>query len=240
VIVDCTMFSYEHDALAVRLAELEPVVDAHVVVQATTSFRGDPLEVTDLSGLSDKLVQVVVDFPDILDPWQREKWLRDETVRAAQREFGELVHVLVADADEIPHPDAITLYSGYPITVRNDYREWYADWRAPLQWQPPHQPYIAPITSVHSAHDLRVQMAFFSVGPVGWHLSTLGDAAFASRKVGMYAHSEYDTDYWREVKRLEDTRTDGMDMFERFKLEHTMDLPSTIDRFPHLLGGPIA
>jgi hypothetical protein len=240
MIVDCIMFSYEHDALSVRLAELNDVVDVHLVVQGSKTFRGDPREIVKLE--HPKIINEVVDFPaGLRSPWHYEKYQRDMTVTLAKHHFGheDDMWVIVADADEIPHPEAIKSATR-PQKLGTDYREWFADWRAPGDWQPTHQPFMAPAELVGSAHDHRFQHTWRQRNPLfGWHLSTLGDDALAHQKIREFSHSEYDTSEWTDRDRLAAVRSHGIDIFERFTLEQTADLPGCIADFPHLLGGPI-
>lgn len=234
MIIDCIMFAYEPDALEIRLAELSDVVDLTVIVEGDRTFRGEKRKLARPD--APRTVSEVVELPpDSVDAWDREKIQRDATVELARKYAQPGDFVIVADADEIPHPQAVANARG-PETLSVDYREWYANWRAPDEWQPHNQPFIAPIELVDSAHDIRARRPYAYSSFRGWHLSTLGDASLASRKIGEFAHSEYDLPIWRDEARLASTRDRGIDLLERFTLQHTTDVPSVMYKFPQFLG----
>jgi hypothetical protein len=240
VIIDCIMYSYEPDALAVRLATLQDVVDAHVIVEGNLTFRGAHRVPVRPEG--EKIQSFVVDLPEgpEIDPWTRETLQRNASVQLAVDTFGENNFFIIADADEIPHPEAVQAAAkrgrGKLLT---DYREWYANWRAPDEWQLYHQPMLvrgSALRKGHTAQTIRESSgATPSVGPRGWHLSTLGSAVLAQEKLAAYSHSEYDTPEWNEQKALLSRIEARMDMFDRFSLEETHDLPPCIQDFPRLV-----
>lgn len=261
-VIDCFMACYEVEALAVRFAELADVVDAHHAVQGSTTFRGDPREPLPMPDfVTSTIVDMPVGDPDFIDPvfdgatganWQRDKYLRDASLTEAIKHYPDQDTLfLVCDGDEIPHPEAVAQAvaeypSKGPRTLRMDYREWYANWRAPDAWQSPHahrnQPVIgtfADFLIAHGAHVARCVGAGTNwpyCDARGWHLSNLGDSAFVHRKFGQFAHSEVDNDHDRNLDRLTAMRDARKDAIDRFDLEVTDDLPTTIARFPHLVG----
>lgn len=235
MIIDCIMFAYEPEALAIRLEELKDVVDYTIIVEGKQTFRGEPREVVSPAGLN--VINVAIDLEGA-NAWEREKFQRDYTVQAARERFGDDAWAIVADADEIPHPREVARCIE-PSTLSVDYREWFADWRAPDAWQPHNQPYMAPIGMIDSANDIRQRKPFPYATLRGWHLSSLGDGWLVNRKIGEFSHSEYDDDHWRNVERLNSMRDSRIDMFDRFHLEHTTDLPSCISLFPDSLGGSV-
>lgn len=262
-VIDCTMAAYELDAINVRLAELEGVVDVHHIVQGTLTFQGAPLEPLELP---EKVISTIITlpngwtFPDGSSvpageiPWLREKFLRDSSLEAVPIELQDTqAFYVVADGDEIPHPDAIRQaveeYDAKgPRTLLTDHRQWYADWREPDDRQYPHPlcgyPTIGKFddfSRVAGADQARCgRVAVRSRWPrcdaKGWHLSHLGDAAFMHRKLGMYSHNDRDNPHDRDMERLEKLRHERKDSFGRFDLELTDDLPATIHRFQHLLA----
>lgn len=245
MIVDCFIHSYERDAISVRLRELCDVVTLHVAVQGITTFRHERRRLTPVGGAN--VIDVAVDFPPGLTPFQCEQLLRDEGLRrardaAALRFPGTTPRFIVADGDEIPHPDAVreAARGPGPATLLNDYREWFMDWRAPEPWQPEYQPILATFDQIQERGGATLARErcrdWPTFQPRGWHLSTLGDAALASAKLSTFAHAEYDTGEWNNHTQLNHFRTTGRDLLDRFDLEHTTDLPACAGEFPHLLA----
>ncbi len=253
------MVAYELDAIRVRLAELEGVVGVHHAVQGALTFRGVPHGPLELPG---QVVSEVVDFPDrfVFEggadvpaeklPWCREVFLRDASLTEAVHIDPEALF-MVCDGDEIPHPDAVRQAVGEydtvgPRTLVTDYRQWWADWRAPdvLQYPYPlvHHAVIGKFddyVGVGGAHMARSAIVGWPpCDATGWHLSSLGDTAFMHQKLEMFAHSELDNPQVRDLQRLEQCRRERRDFLDRFRLEETADLPATIHRFPHLLSAP--
>lgn len=234
------MASYESDALEVRDAELTGVVDLRVVVYGSETFRGRPMDppTVPLSGTT-----TVVQSVDLRgDPWQREHVLRQASLDLGWDHGGRDALLLLSDADEIPHPEAVQRAAGVPgpSLLPVDMREWWMDLRAPDEWQPPHQPLLGNYLDYDFAGGAQAARAAFSwprVGPRGWHLSTLGDGALAAAKLAAFAHSEYDTPEHVDPFILERRRTAGRDVLSRFDLQRTDDLPGCAARFPHLLSG---
>lgn len=245
MIIDCFMHSYERDAVAVRLAELCDVVDLHVAIQATTTLRYEPRATPWIE--RPRVLDIVVDLPPRLTPFQGEEFLRDSSFALAAQWVathhpGEEALFVIADGDEIPHPDAVraAAAAGGARTLLTDYREWFIDWRAPDAWQLERQPVIGTADQLSiqgGAARARRQCREWPVETaVGWHLSTLGDGALASRKLSTFSHPEYDTPQWNQVTQLDRFRAAGRDLLDRFDLVPTSDLPSCAREFPHLLA----
>lgn len=242
-VVDCVIASYEHDALAVRDAELAGVVDLRVVAWGTETFRGGrPEPLPDWLVYGETATPTVVqpfDFPLLPDPWAREHALRQFSLDCGARWGGEGALLLLADGDEVPHPAAVESADG-PSLLPVDYREWYLDLRAPDGWSPPHQPLLGTYADYAAAGGAQAARAAYSwprQGPRGWHLSTLGDGAMARAKVTSFAHSEYDHGGHNGTNLLDRRRSARRDFLDRFDLEDAGDdLPTTAGGFPHLLA----
>jgi len=99
------MWSYEREAVEISIKNLCHVVDYVVAVQATNTFRGHKREVSllNIKGVTD----IVVTIPNGLDPWESEKWLRDQTLIEAYNLFGDKCMYMISDGDEIPNSESI-------------------------------------------------------------------------------------------------------------------------------------
>lgn len=235
MVIDAFMWSYEREAVKIRLATLANVVGVHVAVQATNTFRGTKRRVTKLN--LPNVIDVVVTIPDGLNAWESEKWLRNTVLAEAVKLFGPHELYMVCDGDEIPHPDAIieAAFAGVPMSLLTDYRNFYADWRGTGE-RLAHQATIGRLEdyeAVGGAGDARWQAFWHAAEKMGWHLSSLGGDTVIKKKLETFAHSEYDTD---EVKdQLSEARANHKDFLNRFDLEYTDDIPEGVPK--HLLGG---
>lgn len=235
MVIDAFMWSYERDAVKIRLATLANVVGATVAVQADNTFRGEPRKVRKLNlpGVTD----VVVHIPAGLDVWESEKWLRNTVLAEAVKLFGEHELYMVSDGDEIPRPDAIiaAAFAGIPMALRTDYRNFYADWRGKGD-ELEHQPTIGRLDdyiAVGGAGDARWHAHWQRSEEVGWHLSSLGKDDAITAKLETFAHTEYDTDEYKAG--LAAARASHKDFLNRFELEYTDDIPLGVPK--RLLGG---
>jgi hypothetical protein len=149
-VIDCTAYTYEPSALAVRLTELAGVVDAHHIVSGDHTYRGKPQQVDaveDLCAAGYGWVDTTkATFKQVALPGGEPLWLSAglTTTEKIQRNltFTEARHLgdqyslyLISDCDEIPHPDAIEMavarYDARgPQVLSVDARCWYADWSA--------------------------------------------------------------------------------------------------------------
>jgi beta-1,4-mannosyl-glycoprotein beta-1,4-N-acetylglucosaminyltransferase len=242
-VVDVTMYAYEADALAVRLAELDGVVDEHVVTQGTHTFRGEPREVVPL----DSVTAVTVDISGLADPWAAEAAHRDASLTVARGRYSDALY-LVADCDEIPHPDAIAearerVPSGGPMRLLTSHRQWAMNLEtvlhAPGESPGPvrQQPVIGTWDQLAGgAHAARrsAWRSWPAATAVGWHLTNLMTTESVAGKIRAYAHSEYDTGEY--IGRLDQMRADRMDYLGRSALRLTDDVPGCAARFPWLLA----
>jgi hypothetical protein len=235
MVVDAFMWSYERDAIKIRLATLNNVVGVHFAVQATNTFRGDKRKVRKLN--LPNVIEVVVTIPDGLNPWESEKWLRNTVLAEAVKQFGENELYMVSDGDEIPRPESIiaAAFAGIPMTLRTDYRNFFVDWRGTGD-ELAHQPTIgrlADYMAVGGAGDARWHAQWDRSEECGWHLSSLGGNEIIKQKLTSFAHTEYDTD---EIKaNLDMARQGHKDFLGRFELEYTDDIPMGVPK--RLLGG---
>lgn len=154
---DCVIFADELELLHTRFVELDAVVDAFLVVEATRTLQGDekPLRFVEHRGLfapwHDKIVHHIVDdlrpaeagrggagYPLYM---QREGRMRDEVANVL-RGIGAPRDDLVwcSDADEIPRADVVaatgpddlrTTDGELPLVYELDTRCFALDWRWP-------------------------------------------------------------------------------------------------------------
>ena len=112
-IFDCFIFFDEADMLDIRFAELDPLVDFFVIVEATKTFKGadKPLHLAQnierWRQYRAKFIHVVVDdFPETNDPWEREHWQREAMLRGLKDARPD-DYVILSDCDEIPRAEML-------------------------------------------------------------------------------------------------------------------------------------
>ncbi|MCC6887079.1 MAG: hypothetical protein IT536_00860 [Hyphomicrobiales bacterium] len=121
-VFDCFTFFNELDVLDIRLAELDPLVDFFVIVEAPWTFtaRSKPLHFAEnrsrYERYAPKIIHVVVDDLPVEAPshWIRETHQRDAIMRGLSRARPD-DRIIISDCDEIPKPRLLR----HALTFRN-------------------------------------------------------------------------------------------------------------------------
>lgn len=197
VLIDCFTFYNELDMLKKRLAYLDPVVDAFVLVESTVTHRGLPKDLLfqkhrdAFKAWAHKIVHVVVDDnPTGEDPWTRENHQRNCITRGLET-FDDDALVMVSDVDEFPDrtmiptvmPDgrvaAFNMVSFvYRLEYVNDREPWMGTVLA-------HKRDVVRETP-QALRDARWRLPRLMYA--GWHFSSFGDAAFVTNKAYNFSH----------------------------------------------------
>jgi beta-1,4-mannosyl-glycoprotein beta-1,4-N-acetylglucosaminyltransferase len=199
-VVDTFMVNDELDMLECRLVEIADAVDYVVAVEADVDHQDHPKPFHLTENLSrfeqwaGKLIVVrATGLPtaaDDPDPWAREH---------AQREYvGPALHklgaepdwvVLHGDVDEIP--TAVAARNVRPnglLSFEQRGHFWSLNWQYPHPWYGTVAGRVGAIRSFGAMRDAR------NIAPklpnAGWHLSWLGGAERALKKVGSFCHPE--------------------------------------------------
>lgn len=144
MIVTAQCFFNELDLLEIKCRELEGVVDAHVVLEASRTYTGNPkpLHFHENRARFERwpIIHVVADLPspaEMASPWDREHVQRTALFRAVQNINPEIA--LWLDSDELPRSDVVERFraSGHKcMTVHQDQLLYYFDRHDPtLRWR---------------------------------------------------------------------------------------------------------
>jgi hypothetical protein len=112
-VVDCFIFADELDMLECRLTELEEVVDWFVLVEAESTFQGDPKPLAyaehrdRFARWSDRIVHVVAELPDA-SAWIREAAQREAIIDGLRAlPLAPDDTIVLSDVDEIWRPSVV-------------------------------------------------------------------------------------------------------------------------------------
>jgi beta-1,4-mannosyl-glycoprotein beta-1,4-N-acetylglucosaminyltransferase len=134
-IFDCFIFYNELDILEVRLNEMADVVDRFVIVEANSTFQGDPKPLyfaenrSRFKRFADKISYVECNFPPVVENrlsrrfdqnWGRENFQRDQIIRGlSDADRDDLI--ILSDVDEILNPvrlkEAIKVRRRHDLTI---------------------------------------------------------------------------------------------------------------------------
>lgn len=254
MLIDCFMFSGEAAALQIRMNELNDIVDKFVIVEGTKTFRGEEKTlyldlIWDLmEPWHDRIHRVIVEhWPETDDPWVMEKYQRDQISRGLQEiEAAQDDIVIVSDADEVPRASvvkALNLWSGSVHLEMNTYY-FYLDWKVPDRWNQGGRPFVAIREQMGSPQEMRDTPKRMAVNGA-WHFSYMGGMLAVNNKIKSFAHAEYDTPEFTDIHHIKHCAEQGLDPFERFKLE-PVEIDDTYPQWVqdnkhelrHLLRGP--
>jgi beta-1,4-mannosyl-glycoprotein beta-1,4-N-acetylglucosaminyltransferase len=224
VIFDCFTFYSELDVLEIRLHELQAVVDAFVLVEATRTFSGQdkPLVFDQnrqrFDRFANKIRHVVVDdMPLGPDPWLREAHLRNAILRGIQ-DAGPADTILVSDVDEIPRSEIVSSLRAstspvclampvfyYRLNCRNV--SGHPSWPGTV---------VHPRSSLglpEEARTARVELP--RIEEAGWHFSHLGNAEAIAAKLQTGSHIEYAREPFTSSAHIEAAVRSGLDLYGR-------------------------
>jgi hypothetical protein len=223
-IYDEFTFFNELELLAIRLEELDPVIDHFVLVEGTQTFTGEkkPLFFLENQHLFEpylhKIIHVVVDdFPYIdpklplkKQPWIREEHQRNAILRGLTQANAEDM-VMITDVDEIPRREAIisaqtwlkkrSLYEIVSFEMSlfryhlNRFDPQISPWKLGIATKCGSLLRIAP-------HAMRISYRWSHTIPDGgWHFTSQGGIDRVIEKYNNFSHA-YDQDYNDEKKHV--------------------------------------
>ncbi len=224
-IYDCFIFFNELDLLLIRLEELYDSVDYFVLVEAEDTFRGKdkPLHFHENRALfarySDKIIYVKLEKTDFADPWDRERWQRNQIMRGlkgcSQKDI-----IIISDLDEFIDARKIPLFvstlarwkTGIVSSDCYFYR-WFLNRESALPWigsavchyslfleKTPEQVRAAR-TKRGKWYRKRGKAKILPKS--GWHFSNVGGLKTYVEKLEAFSHSEADLPINKDPKHVD-------------------------------------
>jgi glycosyltransferase involved in cell wall biosynthesis len=199
-IIDCFQFYNELDLLEVRLAELAPVVDRFVLVEARYTHAGDPKPLYfdqnrhRFAAYLDRIDHVIVEDDPGGFSWKREGHQREAIARGIP-DLADDDMILVSDVDEIPRRGVIAALREMPAdlySLQLAIHLYFLDLKSP-------EPWIAAAAApgrlirrigVNPIRYLVKQGIGHTIEDAGWHLTWMGGLDGFRAKMRAYAHRE--------------------------------------------------
>ncbi len=230
---DAFLFSNEWDCLDIRLHELEGIVHRHVLVEAETTFQGNPKPARfhDRAGHGHwPITAFKIDIKGSASTWDREAAQRNALLRALE-EAGAADEdwALTSDADEIPSGQVLKeMAAGGELPFPQTSFEqrlyfYYVNNRCTTQvW------HGTQLTTVAELRERRPQGArdCRNSAPTvygGWHFCNLGDVDFMIEKLESFSHDELNTPEYKDRDFL--TKL----IAERRVIDGRRDMPFSLD-----------
>jgi hypothetical protein len=219
VIWSLTPYFNERKVFAWRLAELEGIVDRHVVVEASVDHRGNPKE----RCFPQKWVhREDVDYR-FIDLETGTNWHREAEQRRALAtpEIADDDVVLLSDCDEIPRgadlarvAQTATETPQIMLLAMHVYRPQWR-WKDLQPWYQICRVFKGSLLETDNPEEIRqMQVNESAVGEwpgLGWHMAYMGGPGAISRKLESFAHAELASASQNALRAYEE----GTDLFGR-------------------------
>ena len=202
--IDCFTFYNELKMLEFRLMELYDSVDYFIIVEATSTFTGNPkpLYFNDnkkkFKKYLKKIIHVVVDdMPNTKNPWDNETHQRNCINRGLELlNLNDDDRIIISDVDEIWDCDTVKNLEVGDELLCLAMDIYYYNFNCKFvekELATKILKYSKYITNPHP-HHLRFRYDYCTIVPNGgWHLSYFGDVDFIKNKIKNFAHQEINT-----------------------------------------------
>ena len=228
-IYDCFTYCNEEDIVQIRFEELSDVVDYFVVVESSQTFTGKPKpfyfdDLPDwVNQWKEKIIRIKIDFPDDLKTsWEREFFQRNAIAQIVDR-LDDSDVVLISDADEIIKSSLLKKITEHRIPARIDVKQyfWNFNWQVPSHCDQGARPVVCAKHSLkkHTPQELRT-MVLPVIPDGGWHFSFFGESDKIRNKIESFAHTEYDSEEYKNSEAILYRIENGIDPFDRFPLKY--------------------
>ena len=229
-IYDCFTYYNEEDMVQIRFKELNDIVDYFVVVESSQTFTGKPkpFYFDDLPSWIDqwkeKIIRIKIDFPDDLKTsWEREFYQRNAIAQIVDR-LDDSDVVVISDADEIVKSSLLKKITEYTLPARIDVKQyfWNFNWQVPPHCDQGARPVVCTKYNLkkNTPQELR-SMTLPVIPDGGWHFSFFGESDKVRNKIESFAHTEYDSEEYKNSEAILYRIENGIDPFDRFPLKYS-------------------
>lgn len=269
-VFDMVMVNTELDFLEIRLNTLYDYVDYFIIVESPKSFQGNkkPLVLKEnwsrFRRYHDKIIYHELDFPSTFNPhraWDYEDLQRDApfdqvmlSLKGKQAPYkGDAL--IVADADEIPRPQALVVlrYCDYPRRLTLASKFYYYSFQflhIGPEWQHPQATYyegrqtLKP-TNLRNGDGGFRPLRFLERGVLsnaGWHCSSCFPTIDQFlNKMESFSHGWMNRDQYRDKDKIAAAVREGKDLWGRQqdkfrRIESNTDLPPLVLKEPKRFG----
>ena len=222
MIYDCFMFYNELMLLEIRLNELDAFVDKFVLVESTHSHSGeekplyyDQVKDNEIFGkFRDKIIHIVHPMESRPNRWHNENAQRNAIEKGIYGAAPDDV-IIVSDVDEIINTEVFPKINFCPLPSRLNMKNYYYyfNCRSVRDWN---SPSFCRFKDYSSAQFLRRgNLRKFTIKDAGWHFGYLMSPEQIAMKLEAFAHSEFDTDYYKDIDRIQKCMNSNSDLFEK-------------------------
>ena len=230
-IFDCFLYNGEKIVLDIRLNTLSEYIEKFIIVESKYDHQGNKkkliFKIDDFKKFKEKIIYLVIEnFPEKLSNWERENFQRNYIINGLSS-AGADDYVIISDVDEIPDLTKINSLGNfkfsvfeqkmyyYKINLLNKTNPFWYGSRAckkkylkSPQWLRSQKIKKYPFWKFN-----KIKWNIIKNG--GWHFSFLMSPEEIKKKLASFAHSEYNNRKYTNLKKIEDSIKNKMDLFDR-------------------------
>ena len=230
-IIDCFLYNNEELILDIRINTLDKYVDKFVIIESKFDHQGNKkklnFDINNFKKFRDKIKYLVIEeFPKGMTNWDRENYQRNYIANGI-KDLDEDDYIIISDVDEIPNLNKIKDLNKHKFTVFEQKLFYYK-----LNLQNETNPFwfgskICKKKYLKSPQWLRDQKvkkySFWKFKMIrwniiksgGWHFSFLMNADQIKLKLGSYAHAEFNNHNFNDLKKIDYSIKNNIDLFDR-------------------------
>ncbi len=238
--------------MEIRLNELYQYVDKFVLVESTHSFSGKckPLYYDQVKNshvfapFQDKIIHIIFEMCPKPSRWDNEDDQRNYIKAGLARAKPDDI-IIVSDIDEIINPLVFPILKQIYVPGRLEMKNYYYyfNCRSNNNWS---FPAFCRFNDYRSARFLRnSDYHQVLISNAGWHFGYLMSPERIALKLETFSHSEYDTDFYKNINHIKSCMDSNSDLFGRDSVEYfieTLDAPKyvmdNIHRFSEFIKSP--
>ena len=238
MIYDCFIFYDEILLLEIRLNELYQHVDKFVLVESTHSFSGKPKPLyydqvknnEIFAPFRDKIIHIIFEMCPKPNRWDNEEdqrnKIKDGLTQAKRDDI-----IIVSDIDEIIDPKVFPHIKQLDVPGRLEMKNYYYyfNCRSNNNWC---YPAFCRFYDYRTANFLRNgDYHQVIITNAGWHFGYLMSPERIALKLETFSHSEFDTDFYKNIDRIKSCMDSNTDLFSRDDIEYfiePLDVPKYV------------
>ena len=230
-IFDCFLYNGENLILDLRLNTLSKYIEKFIIIESRYDHQGNKkklnFKLDKFKKFESKIIYLIIEnFPEKLSNWERENFQRNYIINGLSS-AGADDYVIISDVDEIPDLTKINSLDNFKFSVFEQKMYYYK-----INLLNKTNPFwygsrVCKKKYLKSPQWLRSQKIkkypFWKFNKIkwniikngGWHFSFLMCPEEIKKKLASFAHSEYNNRKYTNLKKIEDSIKNKMDLFDR-------------------------
>ena len=244
---DCFIFNGENFILDLRLNILNDFVEKFVIVESKYDHQGNKKNLKfkkeNFKKFNSKInYKIIENFPENYNDWERENYQRNFIVNGLT-EADDEDYIMISDVDEIPNIENLIKIKdrnfvafkqrnfNLKINLLNKtYPDWYGTRLCKKKYLKSPQWIRSQKVKPYSIFNFyRIKWNIIENG--GWHFSFLMTPEDIVQKIKSFAHSEYNNEYFKDLKRINEAIKNNKDIFDRNQNYIKVNLDSSFPKF---------